>query len=111
MFSRPRRAFRLFLWVLRLTARRFLRYGQRHDLPWQQMLLCAARASADRASADRDSSGRAGWVRPQPDWRRLPFASAAFDVVVAAYVLQYVAEPASVLHECAQVLRPGGCLV
>jgi SAM-dependent methyltransferase len=63
-----------------------------------QMLLRAAR--------DRD--GCAGWVRLEPDWRRLPFASAAFDVVVAASVLEYVAEPAAVLRECARVLRPGG---
>ena len=66
-----------------------------------QMLLRAAR--------DRD--GCAGWVRLEPDWRRLPFASAAFDVVVAASVLEYVAEPAAVLRECARVLRPGGVVL
>ena len=109
MLSRPRRAFRLFLWVLRLTARRFLRHGQRPDLLRQQMLLRAARASANRAGADRDSGGRADWVR-LGGWRRRPFASAAFDVVVAACVLEYVAELAAVPRS-AQVLRPGGVVL
>ena len=67
----------------------------------RQMLL--------RAPHDRD--GCAGWVQLEPRWRRLPFASAAFDVVVAASVLEYVAEPAAVLRECARVLRPGGVVL
>jgi SAM-dependent methyltransferase len=66
-----------------------------------QMLLHAA----------RDRGQCAGWVRLDPDWRTLPFASAAFDVVVAASVLEYVAEPAAVLRECARVLRPGGIVL
>ena len=66
-----------------------------------------------RAARDPDGlgAGRAGWVRLEPGWRRLPFASAAFDVVVAASVLEYVAEPAAVLRECARVLRPGGVVL
>ena len=43
--------------------------------------------------APRDRAGSVGWVQLEPGWRRLPFASAAFDVVVAASVLEYVAEP------------------
>ena len=66
-----------------------------------QMLLRAA----------RDRGGCAGWVRLEPDWRTLPFASAAFDVVVAASVLEYVADPAVVLRECARVLHPGGVML
>jgi len=61
--------------------------------------------------APRERGGCAGWVRLAPDWRRLPFASAAFDVVVVASVLEYVAEPAAVLRECARVLRPGGVVL
>jgi SAM-dependent methyltransferase len=53
----------------------------------------------------------AGWVQLKPDWRRLPFTSAVFDVVVAASVLEYVGEPAVVLRECARVLRPGGVVL
>ncbi len=66
-----------------------------------QMLLRAA----------RDHDRCAGWVRLEPDWRTLPFASAAFDMVVAASVLEYVAAPAMVLRECARVLRPGGVVL
>lgn len=59
----------------------------------------------------RDEGGCAGWVRLSPDWRRLPFASGAFDVVVATSVLEYVTEPGAVLSECARVLRPGGLML
>jgi SAM-dependent methyltransferase len=55
--------------------------------------------------------GYAGWVRLAPDWQNLPFESAAFDMVVAASVLEYVAEPAVVLGECARVVRPGGVVL
>ena len=72
----------------------------------RQMLVRAA-----RAGGARQGDGSAGWVRLAPDWRSLPFASAAFDVVVAASVLEYVAEPAAVLRECARVLRPGGVVL
>jgi ubiquinone/menaquinone biosynthesis C-methylase UbiE len=51
------------------------------------------------------------WVRLEPGWRTLPFAAASLDAVVAASVLEYVLEPASVLRECARVLRPGGVLL
>ena len=68
-----------------------------------------ARAARDPGGGDR---GRCpGWVRLAPGWQRLPFASAAFDVVMAASVLEYVAEPAAVLRECARVLRPGGVVL
>jgi len=68
-----------------------------------------ARAARDPGGRDRGRCG--GWVRLAPGWRRLPFASAAFDVVVAASMLEYVAEPAAVLRECARVLRPGGVVL
>lgn len=67
------------------------------------------RAARDPDGGDRSRCG--GWVRLAPGWRRLPFASAAFDVVVAASVLEYVAEPAVVLRECARVLRPNGVVL
>ncbi len=59
----------------------------------------------------RDSGGCAGWVRLEPGWQTLLFASAAFDVVVATSVLEYEAEPAALLRECARVLRPGGVVL
>jgi len=71
-----------------------------------QMLL-----RASRVTSVADSGGCAGWVRLEPDWRKLPFASSAFDMVVAASVLEYVADPAAVLHECTRVVRPGGVVM
>jgi SAM-dependent methyltransferase len=68
-------------------------------------------ARAARDPGGRDGGRCGGWVRLAPGWRRLPFASAAFDVVVTASVLEYVAEPAAVLRECARVLRPGGVVL
>jgi SAM-dependent methyltransferase len=62
-----------------------------------------------RSAADRHAA--AGWVRLEPHWRRLPFADAGFDVVTAASVLEYTADPRLVLAECARVLRPGGVLL
>jgi ubiquinone/menaquinone biosynthesis C-methylase UbiE len=72
----------------------------------QQMLLQAVRGPGGRGAG-----GRAGWVRLEPGWQSLPFASAVFDVVVAASVLEYVAEPGAVLLECARVVRPGGVVL
>jgi SAM-dependent methyltransferase len=69
----------------------------------QQMLVRAA-----RAGGSYHGDGHAGWVRLAPNWQRLPFESAVFDVVVAASVLEYLTEPVAVLRECARVLRPGG---
>jgi SAM-dependent methyltransferase len=51
------------------------------------------------------------WIRLDPGWRTLPFASGGLDAVIAASVLEYMAEPQAVLHECARVLRPGGILL
>lgn len=42
------------------------------------------------------------------DVRRLPFPDAAFDVVVAAEVLEHVPEDRAALAELSRVLRPGG---
>lgn len=59
---------------------------------------------ADRAQVVR-------WIRLDPGWRTLPFASGSLDAVIAASVLEYVPEPQAVLHECARVLGPGGILL
>jgi SAM-dependent methyltransferase len=61
------------------------------------------------AAADREHVVR--WLRLEPRWRTLPFASGSLDAVVAASVLEYVQDPAAVLGECARVLRPGGVLL
>lgn len=66
------------------------------------------------------------WCGCDPDWRslkehraaglwrsqalseRLPFADAAFDIVIASWVLEHLAEPECTFGEIARVLRPGG---
>lgn len=40
----------------------------------------------------------------------LPFGNASFDVVIASHIIEHLAEPGALLHECARVLRPGGVL-
>jgi SAM-dependent methyltransferase len=61
--------------------------------------------------AAREPGGCADWVQLPPGWRTLPFTSGAFDAVVASSVLEYLAEPAAVLAECARVVRPGGIVL
>jgi ubiquinone/menaquinone biosynthesis C-methylase UbiE len=51
------------------------------------------------------------WIQLNTGWTALPFEACAFDVIAASSVLEYVADPAAVLHECARVLRHGGTLV
>jgi len=45
------------------------------------------------------------------DGRRMEFADASFDTVLAIQVLEHVAEPAAVVQEIARVLRPGGATI
>ena len=46
--------------------------------------------------------------RSQTLSERLPFADAAFDMVIASWVLEHLAEPERTFSEIARVLRPGG---
>jgi SAM-dependent methyltransferase len=62
-------------------------------------------------AAAADPGQTVHWAALEPGWRTLPFAQASLDAVVASSVLEYVAEPAAVLAECARVLRPGGVLL
>ena len=55
----------------------------------------------DHARADRPAAVAA-------DVAALPFRSGVFDAVVAAFVLNHVADPAAALAELARVTRPGG---
>jgi ubiquinone/menaquinone biosynthesis C-methylase UbiE len=47
----------------------------------------------------------------QEDARNLPYAEAAFDIVVAHQFLNFMSEPVQVLHEAARVLRHDGRLL
>lgn len=57
------------------------------------------------------AAGKYAAVRITADLTRLPFASASFDAVHAAYALQNLSDWRAGLTECARVLRPGGALV
>jgi len=74
-------------------------------------ISCEMLRGAAAGSATEDSGTPARWLRLDPDWRRLPFADGCFDAVTASSVLEYAADPAAVLGECARVLAPGGVLV
>jgi len=50
----------------------------------------------------------AGYPRVVADAAALPFATAAYDVVVMAFVLFFVPEPPAALREARRVLRAGG---
>ncbi|HEX2043122.1 MAG TPA: methyltransferase domain-containing protein [Acidimicrobiales bacterium] len=73
------------------------------ETPGVAGLLAAMR---DEGEAPRTALGTAVTA----DGLALPFADAAFDRVVAAEVLEHVADDAAVVAELARVLRPGGTL-
>jgi SAM-dependent methyltransferase len=45
------------------------------------------------------------------DLEALPYADEAFDVIIAAEVLPYVADPLAALRELRRVCMPGGCVI
>ena len=51
------------------------------------------------------------WIQLESGWNTLPFEDATFDAVVAASVMEYVADPVQILQQCARVLRSGGVLL
>ena len=72
---------------------------------------CDISANMLARAAASDPTASVELARLAPDWRTLPFATATFDAVVAASVLEYVRFPGEVLQECARVLRPGGVML
>ncbi len=52
----------------------------------------------------------AGALAVRADAYRLPFAEGAFDVVIAAEILEHVPDDVRAIAEAARVLRPGGTL-
>jgi SAM-dependent methyltransferase len=59
----------------------------------------------------RHAAGARQAALAQTDARELPFADGAFDVVVAADVLEHLDDDAAALREFARVLRPGGHVI
>jgi ubiquinone/menaquinone biosynthesis C-methylase UbiE len=55
--------------------------------------------------------GLAHFTALPSDWRKLPYADASFDAVVASSVFEYVDDVSTVLHELARVLASGGVLL
>ena len=71
----------------------------------------AARVVAVDASAGMLANDPASPAAVVGDVRALPFASAAFDVSVAAFVLNHLTEPVSGLVEMRRVTRRGGAVL
>lgn len=65
-------------------------------------------AAAMRQAGEVPSGGSLRTVRA--DARRLPFGDAAFDVVIAAEVLEHIDEDSMAIAELHRVLRPGGLI-
>jgi len=51
------------------------------------------------------------WELFSADARHLPFADQSFDIIFTLGLLDYVADPGAVLHECRRLLKPAGIIV
>ncbi|MDZ7591163.1 MAG: class I SAM-dependent methyltransferase [Rubrivivax sp.] len=78
---------------------------------WQMDLIDRSRAAIDFASAYHQARGTGHRVRCRiGDLAALPAADAAFDLVIAAEVLEHAPDPQASAAELLRVLRPGGWL-
>ena len=73
----------------------------------EQMHVAAMGATMDQAG-DIPSPG--GSATTRGDATRLPFPDGSFDRIIAAEVLEHVADDEAAIHELARVLRPGGTM-
>lgn len=90
------------------TGLSFADYDQRYEITGidlSEPMIARARM--------RTSGGRCPHVKRLEvmDAHQLGFADAAFDCVVAQFVITLVANPEQVLAECARVVRPGGEII
>ena len=72
--------------------------------------VVGAEASAAMLDVARQSgdSPNVEWMLLDGDWCTLPYGTASYDAVVASSMLEYVGHPASIVAECARVVRPHG---
>ncbi|HLG91907.1 MAG TPA: class I SAM-dependent methyltransferase [Acidimicrobiales bacterium] len=89
--------------ALRRGARVVALDASRPELEWAGALM------ASMLSEGQAAGGAAGSV-VQADALVLPFASASFDRVIAAEVLEHIPADTRAIAELARVLRPGGVL-
>jgi len=68
-------------------------------------MLAAARA---KLAGRPELAASVEFVRGEAE--QLPFADAEFDALTFTYLLRYVDDPLSALHELARVVRPGGTI-
>jgi demethylmenaquinone methyltransferase/2-methoxy-6-polyprenyl-1,4-benzoquinol methylase len=64
----------------------------------------------ERASRRLRDTGLEATLR-QADVRELPYADGAFDLVMAAHMLEHLVDPSVALREMVRVLKPGGLLI
>jgi SAM-dependent methyltransferase len=76
-----------------------------------RVIACDISPEMLRRAEANDPASAVDWVRLDLGWRTLPFEPGTFDAIVASSVLEYVDDPATVLAECARVLRAGGVLL
>lgn len=72
--------------------------------------LAPVKAMCAAMQAEGEAPDSGGATAVGADALRLPFADASFDCVIAAEVLEHVADDRLALGELARVLRPGGTL-
>lgn len=80
--------------------------------PRRAMLVCSGGPALLARLAHHDVTSanlsRTLFADTECDLRRAPFAEAAFEHVVCAYVLSYIDDDAAALREILRILRPGG---
>jgi SAM-dependent methyltransferase len=78
---------------------------------WARAALGAEVVAVDASPRMVELAAQSGVEAVVADMRQLPFVDAAFDCVVANFVLYHIPDSATAIAEFARVLEPGGVLV